>query len=72
MSYDLFPLSTIENRKRFYSEAVPNQWLVVFTHDPATPWAYVEDRGDGKYAAVDVASGETVPAIKPEEVRMAS
>lgn len=51
MAYDLFPLDTIENRKRFYAEAVPKNWLVVFTHDPATPWAYIEDRVNGRYAA---------------------
>ncbi len=42
MAYDLFPLETIENRKRVYAEAVPGRWLMVFTHDPETPWAYLE------------------------------
>ncbi|MGH9579974.1 MAG: MBL fold metallo-hydrolase [Terriglobales bacterium] len=42
MAYDLFPLETIENRKRVYAEAVPGRWLMVFTHDPDTPWAYLE------------------------------
>ena len=50
MAYDLFPLDTIESRKRFYSEAVPNGYLCVFTHDPDTPFAYVEPRGEGKYS----------------------
>jgi glyoxylase-like metal-dependent hydrolase (beta-lactamase superfamily II) len=49
MAFDLFPLETIESRKRFYEEAVPQKWLVVFTHDPVTPWAYVEAAGGGKY-----------------------
>jgi glyoxylase-like metal-dependent hydrolase (beta-lactamase superfamily II) len=51
MAYDLAPLQTIENRKKFYAQAVPGNWVVVFTHDPDMPWAYVEERGDGKYAA---------------------
>jgi glyoxylase-like metal-dependent hydrolase (beta-lactamase superfamily II) len=63
MAYDLFPLQTIESRKVFYSEAVPNNWLVVFTHDPATPWAYVEDCGNGRYVARHVESGEGVEPI---------
>jgi glyoxylase-like metal-dependent hydrolase (beta-lactamase superfamily II) len=42
MAFDLYPLQTIESRKRYYSEAIPEKWLTVFTHDPATPWAYVE------------------------------
>lgn len=45
MAYDLFPLETIESRKRFYAEAIPQKWLVAFTHDPATPWAYLEMEG---------------------------
>ena len=46
MAYDLFPLETIENRKRFYAEAIPEKWLVAFTHDPTTPWAYLEMEGN--------------------------
>jgi len=42
MAYDLFPLETIENRKRYYSRAIPEQWLTIFTHDPEIPWAYLE------------------------------
>jgi len=40
MAYDLFPLETIENRKKYYSRAVPERWLTVFTHDPEIPWVY--------------------------------
>src|SRR5438874_3761729 len=46
MAFDLFPLETIESRKRFYESAIPENWLVVFTHDPTTPWAYVEREGN--------------------------
>lgn len=42
MAYDLFPLETIENKKRYYSRAIPEQWLTVLTHDPEIPWVYVE------------------------------
>lgn len=42
MAYDLFPLETIENRKRYYQEALPQNWLTIFTHDPDVPWAYLE------------------------------
>lgn len=42
MSYDLFPLETIESRKRFYAEAIPQKWLVVFTHDHQHPFAYLD------------------------------
>jgi glyoxylase-like metal-dependent hydrolase (beta-lactamase superfamily II) len=42
MAYDLFPLETIENRKQYYAQAVPGEWLTMFTHDPNVPWAYIQ------------------------------
>ena len=41
MAYDILPLETIESRKRFYAEAIPKKWLVVFTHDHQHPFAYL-------------------------------
>jgi glyoxylase-like metal-dependent hydrolase (beta-lactamase superfamily II) len=46
MAYDLFPLETIENKKRYYSRAIPEQWLTVFTHDPEIAWGYVERQNE--------------------------
>lgn len=43
MAYDLFPLETIENRKKYYQDALPQNWLTIFTHDPDIPWAYLEN-----------------------------
>ena len=54
MAFDLFPLDTIASKKRFYARAVPEDWLVIFTHDPKTPWAYVGITNDGKYVAREV------------------
>ncbi|MGC2324245.1 MAG: MBL fold metallo-hydrolase [Terriglobales bacterium] len=56
MAYDLFPMETIENKQRFYDEAIPGRWLVIFTHDPAIPWGYVKEAGTGKYS-VEAAPG---------------
>jgi len=42
MGYDLDPLTCIEQRKRFYSRAIPEQWLVLFTHDHHVPMGYIE------------------------------
>jgi glyoxylase-like metal-dependent hydrolase (beta-lactamase superfamily II) len=39
LGFDLYPLETIANKHRFYEHAVPEQWLVVFTHDHELPWA---------------------------------
>jgi len=48
MAFDLFPLQTIESRKKYYAWAMPERWLTVFTHDDQTPWGYVERRERGK------------------------
>ena len=42
MGFDLYPLQTIDSKKRYYAKAIPEKWLTVFTHDPKIPWAYVE------------------------------
>jgi len=42
MSFDLYPLQTIESKKRYYGEAIPERWLTVFTHDDQMAWGYVE------------------------------
>jgi glyoxylase-like metal-dependent hydrolase (beta-lactamase superfamily II) len=61
MAYDLFPVETMEQKKRFLAEAVPHQWLVIFTHDHFQPWGYVEaGQGEGKFSLKAV---ETEPAI---------
>jgi glyoxylase-like metal-dependent hydrolase (beta-lactamase superfamily II) len=54
MSFDLYPLQTIESKKQYYAESVPEKWLTVFTHDPKTPWAYVEKDKLGKMMAKEV------------------
>ena len=41
MGYDLDPLTCIEERKRFYKRAIPEKWLVLFTHDHRTPMARI-------------------------------
>src|SRR5579872_6822365 len=49
--FDLYPLDTIANRKRYYAQAVPEKWLTVFTHDMRLPWGYVEKDEKGKLQA---------------------
>jgi glyoxylase-like metal-dependent hydrolase (beta-lactamase superfamily II) len=56
MSFDLYPLETIESRKRYYSRAIPENWLTMFTHDPEMPWAHVQRDERGKMRA-------TIPQI---------
>ncbi len=51
MSFDLYPLQTIESKKQYYAKAIPEKWLTVFTHDAKVPWAYVEQDEAGKMVA---------------------
>lgn len=48
MGYDLYPLTCIEERKRFYQRAIPEKWLVLFTHDHHTPMGYITLNDKGK------------------------
>jgi glyoxylase-like metal-dependent hydrolase (beta-lactamase superfamily II) len=34
MSYDLYPLDTLESRKKFYEQAIAGDWILAFVHDP--------------------------------------
>jgi glyoxylase-like metal-dependent hydrolase (beta-lactamase superfamily II) len=54
MSFDLYPLQTIESKKQYYAKAITEKWLTVFTHDPKVPWAYVEKDEAGKMLACAV------------------
>jgi glyoxylase-like metal-dependent hydrolase (beta-lactamase superfamily II) len=48
MGYDLDPVTCIAQRKRFYARAIPEQWMVLFTHDHHTPFGYIELNEKGK------------------------
>jgi glyoxylase-like metal-dependent hydrolase (beta-lactamase superfamily II) len=54
MGFDLYPLDTIESKKRYYARSMAEKWLTVFTHDPKMPWAYVEKDETGKMVAREV------------------
>jgi glyoxylase-like metal-dependent hydrolase (beta-lactamase superfamily II) len=51
MAFDLYPLGTVESKKLYYAQSIPEKWLTVFTHDPKTPWAYLEKDESGKMVA---------------------
>lgn len=54
MAFDVLPLQTIESRKRYYAQSIPEKWLTMFTHDPNMPWAYVEKDEKRKMVAREV------------------
>jgi len=51
LGFDLYPLESIANKHCFYDVAIPQQWLVVFTHDHELPWAYLEMGEKGRPVA---------------------
>jgi len=69
MAFDLYPLDTIESRKQYYAQAIPEKWLTVFTHDPKTPWAYVGKDESGKMVAKGVNSGSECGLAQEMKVR---
>jgi glyoxylase-like metal-dependent hydrolase (beta-lactamase superfamily II) len=48
MGYDLDPVTCIAERKRFYQRAIPEKWLVLFTHDHHTPIGHIALNEKGK------------------------
>jgi glyoxylase-like metal-dependent hydrolase (beta-lactamase superfamily II) len=54
MGFDLFPLTTLENKKKWIPEAARQGWLALFGHDPQMPAAYLRERS-GSYVAEPVA-----------------
>lgn len=48
MSYDLFPLETLETKKRFYEQATEEDWVLAFVHDPVHYFGRVGKK-NGKY-----------------------
>jgi glyoxylase-like metal-dependent hydrolase (beta-lactamase superfamily II) len=48
MGYDLYPMTCIEERKRFLRQAVAGEWMVLFTHDHHHPMGYVTLNEKGK------------------------
>ena len=48
MGYDLFPLTCIEQRKRLYERAIPEEWLLLFTHDHRVAMGQVVLNDKGK------------------------
>ncbi len=54
MGFDLYPLTTLENKKKWIPEAAREGWLCLFGHDPEVRAAYVRER-EGRYVPEPVA-----------------
>ena len=54
MSYDLFPQETMENKLRFFEQAMAEDWIVAYNHDPDRFFGRIA-RKDGKFLSEDLA-----------------
>ncbi len=48
MSFDLYPVETLEQKKRLIPQAIEENWICVFYHYPHTPIGRIKEQG-GKY-----------------------
>ncbi len=47
MGYDLFPMETLNFKRRFIREAIDREYLIFFEHDPLVPAGYIREK-DGR------------------------
>jgi glyoxylase-like metal-dependent hydrolase (beta-lactamase superfamily II) len=45
MAYDLYPMQTLETKRKWIANIVRHEWIVVFGHDPDTPAATLHEAG---------------------------
>ncbi|MGH7774279.1 MAG: MBL fold metallo-hydrolase [Candidatus Binatia bacterium] len=53
MGYDLFPLTTLETKRRLLEQAYEEAWLLVFQHDPIVRMGRLE-KIDGRYRLKEI------------------
>jgi glyoxylase-like metal-dependent hydrolase (beta-lactamase superfamily II) len=53
MGYDLFPVATLEAKRRLLDAAAKGRWRILFYHDARTPVGRVRREGDGYTLEVD-------------------
>lgn len=58
MGYDLYPLDSIVWKERLLKEAVQDQWLSVWVHDPVRPWGFVREE-DGKLCLSEIKEAQS-------------
>ncbi len=53
MGYDLEPLVSLETKRRLWEQATAEEWLLVFEHDPRTPWGRLDPTSDRPVLSAD-------------------
>lgn len=44
MGYDLFPLTVLENKRKWLPRIAAEEWIALFVHDPRTPACYLREQ----------------------------
>jgi glyoxylase-like metal-dependent hydrolase (beta-lactamase superfamily II) len=66
MSYDLYPMTTLENKKIWVPRAAAEAWLAVFQHEAEAPLGKVVEEKPGRFRAVPLAAaGAIATAASP-------
>lgn len=50
MGYDLYPMQTLENKRKWIPQVAREEWIALFSHDPHIPAAYLREH-DGQWKA---------------------
>lgn len=65
MSFDLYPMRTLENKKRWLPQAAAGGWWCIFEHDPEVPLARLVSTGrPGRFGFEPVETAATVDSIR--------
>jgi hypothetical protein len=49
MGYDLFPLETLTVKKRFIRDAIDQEYLIFFEHDPVVAAGYIREKENRRF-----------------------
>jgi methylmalonyl-CoA epimerase len=49
MGYDLFPMQTLDFKRRFIREAIDREYLIFFEHDPVVSAGYIREQGGRRF-----------------------
>ena len=49
MAYDLYPMDTLEFKRAFVREAIDNEYLIFFEHDPTIAAGYIREKAGRPY-----------------------
>jgi len=60
MGFDLYPLDTMANKKRWLPRAAEEDWLCLFDHDPETPLARLREVKPGRFLAKPVVAASVI------------